>query len=871
MPIPSVVRSLWYTAAGVAALVAFAPPSGAAPVPSQWPSRGIGGGGAVYCASISPWNGDEVWLTCDMGDMFRSLDFAASWSTIPSDRLFSGKHSAVRFTENPLVLYTLANNGNGSYYPVKSTDGGDHWSPIANPGQSARIFELFADPANQQRLVVSDQFRLYFSSNGGASFGPAFHSDTTAKGLHLAGAYFDGPDVYVATNKGLLVSHDGGASFPPAVQTIAGLNLAQEEIAWFTGARQGTALKFVCTTLAPAAVTPQMVGYAVTNFRNVYAWRPAQAGWSSIKAALPAPATDKVIFAEMVNGDTSTIYLAGQTTVSVMGTHDVHTVFKSTDGGAHFTNVFLDAISAGNNQDIATAWLGAGSLLHNWWAVGQPLGLAIDPHDANRLVVTNSSGPHVSTDGGISWRQGFVEAADANAPGTPVNAAKTYRTTGLETSVCYWLAWTSPTNVLAAFADLLLVRSKDGGTSWSYDYSGFQSGTRVGDLSTIVRQPATGMLYASAGDVVGSAGTWSDGVADPAIFRGYVAQSADDGQTWQVMHDFQRLVSSVALDPTDPARLYATIVNHAGPGVGGGVYVCHDVSLGAASVWDSLPRPARTQGRATSIQVLSHGELVATYTGRTNAANVFVDSSGVFFSSDGGQSWADRTDVGMRQFTHSLTVDPGDATDSTWFACVRNVPTNAAAAGLYRTTDRGRSWAKVFALPALSCTFDPRHPGEMYLCTEFDGLWHATGASGPSPSFAACAGYPFRRPTRVFFSPHDSTQVWVTSEGNGIRLGTIPLTTAVETPGRPHGSVSLACANPIQSGATIVYTLPAPARVSLVIRDVTGRTVARLQDGDAPAGRQQVRWNADGSPCGVYFAQLSAGGRRGTAKLVVAR
>ncbi len=269
--------------------------------------------------------------------------------------------------------------------------------------------------------------------------------------------------------------------------------------------------------------------------------------------------------------------------------------------------------------------------------------------------------------------------------------------------------------------------------------------------------------------------------------------------------------------------------------------------------------------------MLSQGELVAVYSGRTNASMAFVDSSGVFFSSDGGQSWNDRTDSRMRQFTQSLTVDRNDPSDSTWFACVRDVPTNPAAAGLYRTTDRGATWTKLFDQPLMSCTFHPSRPNEMYLCSEFDGLWHVTGAGDASPVFTSLTAYPFRRPTRVFFNPYDASQVWVTSEGNGMRMGIAPLTTAVGDPAPEGGELRLASANPIRTRAVLEYALPRAAKVSLTVSDVMGRTVAVLEHGIRAAGTHRVTWNLDRAGSGLYFARLDGANLRSTRKLVVNR
>lgn len=42
--------------------------------PTSWTSKGVGGGGAIVSASISPFNQNEFYLTCDMSNLFRSTE-----------------------------------------------------------------------------------------------------------------------------------------------------------------------------------------------------------------------------------------------------------------------------------------------------------------------------------------------------------------------------------------------------------------------------------------------------------------------------------------------------------------------------------------------------------------------------------------------------------------------------------------------------------------------------------------------------------------------------------------------------------------------------------------------------------------------------
>jgi hypothetical protein len=121
-------------------------------------------------------------------------------------------------------------------------------------------------------------------------------------------------------------------------------------------------------------------------------------------------------------------------------------------------------------------------------------------------------------------------------------------------------------------------------------------------------------------------------------------------------------------------------------------------------------------------------------------------------------------------------VDPHDPAQATWYAGVWGEwGSSAGLGGLYVTTNRGVTWTRVTSdLKAVgSCTINPVDADELYLTTEDQGLWHSMNRRAPSPVFAQLSGYPFRFPSRVFFNPYDANEVWVTSFGNGMRLGRV--------------------------------------------------------------------------------------------------
>ena len=73
-------RTVRWVAALFGFLVAFQQHSHAA---SRWELRGIGGGGALFSAAISPHDPDLLYMATDMTAVFRSDNFGSSWEILP--------------------------------------------------------------------------------------------------------------------------------------------------------------------------------------------------------------------------------------------------------------------------------------------------------------------------------------------------------------------------------------------------------------------------------------------------------------------------------------------------------------------------------------------------------------------------------------------------------------------------------------------------------------------------------------------------------------------------------------------------------------------------------------------------------------------
>ncbi len=73
--------------------------------------------------------------------------------------------------------------------------------------------------------------------------------------------------------------------------------------------------------------------------------------------------------------------------------------------------------------------------------------------------------------------------------------------------------------------------------------------------------------------------------------------------------------------------------------------------------------------------------------------------------------------------------------------------------------------------------------------------------------------------------------------------------------------------NPFNPSTTIRYSIPASGTVTLAVYDLLGREVATLINGEQPAGRSEVQWDASHAGSGIYYYKMRAGSFTDTKKM----
>ncbi|MEI6575206.1 MAG: T9SS type A sorting domain-containing protein [Bacteroidota bacterium] len=741
--------------------------------PFSFAPKGVGGGGALFFPSINPANDNEFYVACDMGELFHSQDFGLTYQQFPFTRLRTGNTSRYEFTNNSNIAYCISNDGNTTF-PVKTVDGGNNWTLL--PGYDANLGELYAVKTrydNPNIVVLGYYGDITISHDGGNTFSLVKHTANMGAGIILGGIFYDGTNVYIGTNEGLLKSTDNGINFT----LLSSTGIPAGEVIWrFCAARSGSSLRF---TVITASVNDTYNGLMPWDYwgyaKGVYVMDNASGAWNARVNGINFN-NDFIMYCGMALNDPNTIYLGGNDNAL-----SAPLVFKSTDGGLNWEKAFKTS----NNQNIITAWSGVGGDKN--WSWGECcFGITVAPNNSNKVMFGDFGFVHVSDNGGTSWRQAYANQSDQHPAASPTPAHQSYHSIGLENTSCWQVSWQDANTMMSAYSDIGAIRSSDAGNSWGFSYNGM-SVNSVYHIAT----SNSGTLFAACSNIhdLYQSTRLKDAQLDAADANGKIMFSQDNGSNWSLLHNFGHPVFWIATDPGNANRMYAAVVHYGGGGAGmqGGIWMTDNLNALGGSSWIKLPPPPRTEGHPASILVLNDGKMVCTFSARINTAGSFTSSAGVFVYEPSTSTWSDVSDPGQLFWCKDLVTDPADVSQNTWYVGVFSGWGGApnGKGGLYKTTNRGLSWNKLSGTlfdRVTSITFNPLDPHQAYLTTEGQGLWYSTDMQNVLPTWSLVESYPFQQAERVFFNPYDPNEVWVSSFGNGMKTGNLANTAIVSVP-----------------------------------------------------------------------------------------
>jgi photosystem II stability/assembly factor-like uncharacterized protein len=413
------------------------------------------------------------------------------------------------------------------------------------------------------------------------------------------------------------------------------------------------------------------------------------ASWTEINTGLPGvnlgvnfltidPSSPSSIYALTFSGSGGPLFVPG--------------LFKTTDGGGSWravssligaTALAIDPknssiLYAGANQGVVKStnggdsWIDASNGLPN----GSVSRLAIDPVTTTTLyaISIGNSVPFVSTGGPVA---GLFKSMDGGGSWNVLD-------TGLAPNALISLIAIDPVTPSTIYVSAppfgaptgaggppvgVILKSTDGGASWNALGRGLPPPAFISYLAIDPVNPST--LYA----VMPSFGS-----PTPGIFK-----STDGGQNWSALSGLPANTSAgnLVIDPTAPSTLYATGSSFKPPGPPSWVLLKTTDGGGHWST-SQIDLPANTSLSSLALDPVTPSRIYAGLVGFPGAFGVPAGPTGggVLRSTDGGQTW-NTASAGLVSFDiRTVAMNPVDA--STIYA--------GGSGGAFKSTDGGANW-----------------------------------------------------------------------------------------------------------------------------------------------------------------------------------
>jgi hypothetical protein len=806
---------------------ATAPPPGVANVilkghffrPAPPVQSGLGGGGAMYWPAVSPLNPNLMFVSCDMGGLYRSTDGGSSWRMVDG-RQMAGQPVGPVVCDPTDVNVVLA-YGNLRGLRRSRDQGNMVWDRLADPPgwtPTSRVTAIAVDPsppwnpATERRLLLGTTGApfAFFSDNAGQSWQQAPGVSEEVVGiLVVTDPASTGRLYFLATTSRIYRSNINGTSWQPT----SNMGLPAGSIRSFTGGASGT-------------VVPPVVLYITVPSTNVAGnntggvWRSEDQGqsWTSALGNLAGNVNPLPQYELLGSSDATphrvyvTVRNAGNTAV-----------YRSDQRGQGWASAYV-----GPQNDLACNVEG-GWLDHDrGWGFGGPArGFAVSRGDpdcamfsnAGALYTTRVGGMGPTTPGSRPWRAAYTSPAttrSADQPWSPVGLGVT--------TAWYYDIDPHPGREqyhYICYTDICFARSTDGGQTWRYvapanPWKSTPNNRRpYNTFYQLIFDPQVpGRMWAAASDQHDI--PWDsqhDGAVQSGVFTehrgsGGVVFSTNNGETWSDRNNGLPVtqvaenasdpnaslipgvppVVSLELDPRyfDAAnpfdgstrRLWASVW-------GAGVYYTQNGGANWSPRSTGLGFPSNTHAYKLYFHddATTNGRLFCCVSAKQNQAGTYQDS-GLFRSSDLGQNWTCiTTNLHPNPSNPSLNlrwavdyaVHP--ANPDVIYLCVPPLPGQPGA--VWKTANGGQSWSDILNINIVgttlfdrffpfAVTLNPADPEVVHVTTRSHGVWVSTSGGAAGSWQQAFDTVPFLGIHRMSYHPTDSNFRYFTTFGGGV-------------------------------------------------------------------------------------------------------
>ncbi len=647
--------------------------------------------------------------------------------------------------------------------------------------------------------------------------------------------------LYAATSDGVYKSLDGGTTWSLSLTVPAAMDIVINPI--------DTSVLYASCGQLNTAPNPGL--YKTTN---------AGASWTQLSGGLPTTNFGRTALAlyaapNFSGGYTEVVY-AG---VGNAQTRGVHGVYRTTDGGNTWT------------LQSATQYASSQSWYNNT--------IAVHPQNPN-IVFVSGLDFYKSTTGGTNltrkseWYANFQGVIPPGGEeGSPVYAHADHHAIAFHPFNPDRMFLATDGGIFETTDGGETFRGRNGGYQTTQIYNGFATSLSDSNLAYAGLQDNGTLKYEGTlawNKVYGGDGGWCaiNSQNNQIAYEEYVYldinRTTNGGQTWQSITNGLETGSSVAnfiapfiISPSNPNILYA-----------GATKVFKTTNGG--DNWFATNNNTPLNSNRISAMAVSWTNpdtlYVATGTSTATTSNGLCQ---VFFSSNGGATWVNRTQSGMPdRYPTDLYVDPRDSKIAYLTYSGYGNP------HVYKTTNAGATWIDISNnlpdIPVQCVALDGDYPDDVYIGTDLGvyrsvngGAWELWDNGMPP---AMILDLQFSKPNRTMRAA---------TFGNGVYERKLRPIGQVSAPmpiasKAVHFELEQNYPNPFNPTTTIRYTLPTANLVRLELFDALGRKVATLVNERKGAGTHAYTLNATrfSLASGAYFYRLQAGNHVETKKML---
>jgi titin len=653
---------------------------GPAPIAQSYPYTGAVMSGRVITAVPHPTNNNVMYLFADGGGVWKTsdwLDTSPVWTPLTDSQssISSGGYKAVAISpSSPSTIYAAVDGPGGGI--LKSTNGGTTWALLGSSVFNQSGFSGIAvDPNNASNLYATvwygpstNSAGVWHSTDGGSTWTnttAAIHSTSTSfsiaasdivmdpanSSILYAGLVRDDP---TGSQNGVYETTDGGTTW---TQLTSGLP---------TGSAVGTSVRVAEAHSSPTTLYATI--FDTSSVPHRYTTTNGGTSWTELPAL---PTNEELRYWHTVlsvdPNNAQTVYVNGD-----------HTLYRSTNGGSTWVELDNSEDPTGIYFDNSGKFILTGD--HGIYRQNSPnyyinkqgnlqdsefYDIALDPNNPSTIYgIAQDQFQPIKGNGYPAWTAVGALASDGGGTGEtgrilvdPTNPAILYRYTPLD-----------PNNFLYV--------SNDGGVSWQPAGSGIPTG--------LATDPNGGYTFAYASQL---AFTEDLGNHSRLILgTNQVYESTNGGTSFTAISAVlspsstldDQFITAVAIAPSAPSTVYAATHD-------GRLFYTTNDGTSWTEVDTGLPvNRFDTYVEAIAIDPSNPQRVFIT----TGAHNNPFGSPGVFMTTNGGTAWTAINGTGSavipsQQSTDAMAVDWRLATPVLYVGTTH---------GVYRSLDLGTTW-----------------------------------------------------------------------------------------------------------------------------------------------------------------------------------